>query len=144
MAESEDKGYTVKDRRHHQMNDEEQDKTREEGAAPKPETGSAQAAYDAKAAESARAAEAAGEMPLPEVSFSSFLFSLASSAFVHLGAFPDPNSGEIRKDLSLAKQTIDLLGMLREKTKGNLSAEEENLFDPLLYDLRMKYIKEAG
>jgi len=129
MAEEEDKGYTVKDRRYLHMSEEEKARAREEEA------------FQKAAAE---AGGAHGEMPLPEINFSSFLFSLASSAFVHLGAVPDPGTGETKKDLPLAKQTIDLLGVLREKTRGNLTSEEENLFDHLLYDLRMQYIKEAG
>ncbi len=143
MAETEDKGYTVKDRRHHQVSEEGKAPAGAE-AADKATAASAQDAYEAKGAAAAQAAAAAGEMPLPEVTLSSFIFSLASSAFVHLGAVPDPNTGEVNKNLDLAKQTIDLLGLLRDKTKGNLTAEEENLFDPLLYDLRMKYVKEAG
>jgi hypothetical protein len=69
---------------------------------------------------------------------------LGSSAFIHLGTLPNPDTGEINKSLPLAKQTIDLLGLLREKTRGNLTPEEEDMFDHLLYDLRMQYIKEAG
>ena len=70
--------------------------------------------------------------------------SLSSSAFVSLGQISDPLTGESVKNLPLAKQTIDLLGLLREKTRNNLTAEEENLFDHLLYDLRMAYIKEVS
>ena len=82
-------------------------------------------------------------MPLPEITFPSFLVSLSSSAFISLGLMPDPQTGKQEKNLPLAKQTIDLLGVLQEKTRHNLTAEEENLFDHLLYDLRMAYIKEA-
>ncbi|RJR41232.1 MAG: DUF1844 domain-containing protein [Deltaproteobacteria bacterium] len=96
------------------------------------------------AEEAAGHAEAEPQVPLPEITFSSFLFSLSTSAFVHLGAVPDPSTGESRKNLPLAKQTIDLLGLLREKTRNNLNKEEEDLFDHLLYDLRMRYIKETG
>ncbi len=132
MAESEDKGYTVKDRRYLKMSEEEKAQVLKEEEAQK------------AAAEAAKAAEAAGEMPLPEITFSSFLFSLSSATFIHLGAMPDPATGEIKKDLPLAKQTIDLLGLLREKTRNNLTSDEENLFDHLLYDLRMHYVREAG
>jgi hypothetical protein len=82
-------------------------------------------------------------MPLPEITFAAFLFSLSSSAFIHLGDLADPVSGETKKDLALAKQTIDLLGLLREKTRNNLQEDEEKLFDHLLYDLRMRYVKET-
>ena len=136
MAESEDKGYTVKDRRYLKMSEEEKARVLKEEEAQK-------AAAEA-ATEAAKAAEAAGEVPLPEITFSSFLFSLSSATFIHLGAMPDPATGEIKKDLPLAKQTIDLLGLLREKTRNNLTSDEENLFDHLLYDLRMHYVREVG
>ena len=136
MDESEDKGYTVKDRRYLHLSEEEKAKVREEEASQKAPTEAQNAAGAAGAA--------AAEVPLPELTFSTFIFSLGSSAFTHLGAIPDPQTGQTQKDLPLAKQTIDLLGLLREKTRNNLTAEEENLFDSLLYDLRMKYVQEAG
>ena len=78
--------------------------------------------------------------PLPEVNFSSFLLSLSSSALLHLGEIADPQSGEKKKDLALAKQSIDIIGILKDKTKGNLSEEEENLLQNLLYDLQMRFV----
>jgi hypothetical protein len=78
--------------------------------------------------------------PLPEVNFSSFLLSLSSSALLHLGEIADPQSGEKRKDLALAKQSIDIIGILKDKTKGNLSEDEEKLLQNLLYDLRMRFV----
>ena len=83
------------------------------------------------------------EAPLPEINFSSFLLSLSTSALMHLGEVPDPISNKIDKNLPLAKQNIDLLGMLREKTRGNLTPDEEKLMDHLLADLRWRYIREA-
>jgi hypothetical protein len=80
---------------------------------------------------------------LPEINFSTFVVSLASSALIHLGIAPDPMSGKTNKDLPLAKQTIDMLGMLQEKTRGNLSEEEGQLLDSMLYDLRMRYVAES-
>jgi hypothetical protein len=81
---------------------------------------------------------------LPEINFSAFIISLSSSAFINLGDIPDPSTGKTVKNLPLAKQTIDLMGLLREKTRNNLAEDEEKLFDHLLYELRMRYIKEAG
>ena len=78
--------------------------------------------------------------PLPEVNFSSFLLSLSSSVLLHLGEIADPQSGEKRKDLALAKQSIDIIGILKDKTKGNLSEEEGKLLQNLLYDLRMRFV----
>ena len=77
---------------------------------------------------------------LPDIDFSTFVLSLASSALMHLGEIPDPTSGAKSKDLPLAKQTIDIVAMLHEKTKGNLDAAEENLLQSVLYDLRVKYV----
>jgi hypothetical protein len=80
---------------------------------------------------------------LPEVSFSSFILSLSTSALVHLGEVPDPVTQKQDKLLPLAKQTIDMLGMLRDKTKGNLTPDEEKLLDHFLADLRWRYVREV-
>lgn len=145
MSEPEDKSYTVEDRRFLHMSEEEKAKVREEEAAKAAQESAGQEAFE-EAAQKAAAAGAGGaqEVPIPEINFSSFLFSLSSSAFVHLGMIPDPDTGKTQKNLALAKHTIDLLGMLREKTRNNLIPEEEVLFDHLLYDLRMVYVKEVG
>jgi len=79
--------------------------------------------------------------PLPEINFSSFLLSLSSSVLLHLGEIADPQSGEKKKDLVLAKQSIDIINLLKDKTKGNLTQEEEKLLEHLLYDLRMRFVK---
>lgn len=80
------------------------------------------------------------EKELPAIDFSTFVLSLSTSAIVHLGEAQPPEGGEQRKDLELAKQTIDILGLLQDKTKGNLSTEEKQLLDELLYDLRLRYV----
>ena len=80
---------------------------------------------------------------LPEVSFSTFVLSLSSSALLHLGEIPEPSTGAKNEDLPLAKQTIDILGMLSEKTMGNLTEDEKNLLSNILYDLRMCYVKKS-
>jgi len=139
MEDSEDKGYTVKDRRYLHMSEEEKAGLQEEAAAQ--EEGRAPAASGEPQPE---AAGAEPQVPLPDLTFGSFLVSLSSSAFICLGQIPDPHTGKQEKNLPLAKQTIDLLGLLREKTRNNLTTEEENLFDHLLYDLRMAFIKEVG
>ncbi len=81
--------------------------------------------------------------PLPPVNFSTFIVSLSSSALVHLGEIPDPTTGQYNKNLILAKQTIDILQMLKEKTKGNLDPDEEALLTNILFDLRVKYVKQV-
>jgi hypothetical protein len=76
------------------------------------------------------------------VSFVAFVISMASNAAVHFGDAPDPDTGEPRPpNLDLAAQTIELLAMLEEKTRGNLSAEERQLLDQVLYELRMRYVE---
>ena len=81
------------------------------------------------------------ELPLPEISFTNLIISLSTSALIQLGEIQDPMSQQSAKNIPLAKQTIDLIGMLKEKTKGNLTSEEEKIFENILYDLRMRYVK---
>jgi hypothetical protein len=78
---------------------------------------------------------------LPHVDFATFVLSLSHSALLHLGEAPHPETGTVEKNLALARQTIDLIGMLEEKTKGNLSGDEERLLGQILYDLRMRYVE---
>ena len=78
--------------------------------------------------------------PLPEIDFGTFVMSLASSVLVHLGEIAHPDSQQPEASLPIAKQTIDILGMLQDKTRGNLTDEESQLLTNLLYDLRMKYV----
>jgi hypothetical protein len=80
--------------------------------------------------------------PLPDITFSSFIISLSSSALFHFGEIPDPITNKKLRNLPLAKQTIDILGILKMKTAGNLSKEESQLLENLLYDLRMRYVAE--
>jgi hypothetical protein len=79
---------------------------------------------------------------MPAIDFSTFVISLNSSALVQLGILEEPGTGKKSKNLPLAKQTIDVLAMLAEKTKGNLNRDEESILKSLLYDLRMLYVKE--
>ncbi len=79
---------------------------------------------------------------MPEINFSTFVFSLNSSALVHLGAIDDPTTGQQQKNLPIAKQTIDILGILEEKTSGNLTDEESRLLKTILHELRLLYVKE--
>ena len=76
------------------------------------------------------------------ISFGSFIISLASTAALHFGDIPDPQSGERHEpDLVAAHQMIDLISLLQEKTKGNLTPDEAKLVDDLLYELRMRYVQ---
>jgi hypothetical protein len=87
--------------------------------------------------------EEAERAPLPEVNFNSLIFSLSSSVLLHLGEIADPVSGEKKIDIALAKHTIDTIAMLKEKTTGNLTGEEEKFLDSILTDLRWRYVKAA-
>lgn len=78
---------------------------------------------------------------LPEISFSAFVISLSTQALMHLGEIGNPVGGTVEKDIPLAKQMIDILGMLRDKTRGNLNQGEEQLMEDILFDLRMKYVE---
>lgn len=80
---------------------------------------------------------------LPEITFSSFILSLSSSALFHFGEIPDPVTNKKEKNIELAKQTIDILGLLEKKTVNNLEKDEAVLLENLLYDLRMRYINET-
>ena len=75
--------------------------------------------------------------------FNALVLSLGSSAIVHLGEAADPTSGQKREkpDFTMAQQSIDLLGMLQEKTRGNLTAEEARFLENMLFDLRMLYMQ---
>jgi hypothetical protein len=78
-----------------------------------------------------------------QLTFGTFMLSLSTSVLVSLGELPDPITNDKNINLSLAKQTIGLLEMLMEKTKGNLTGEEDRLVGNMLYDLRMKYIEAS-
>lgn len=79
---------------------------------------------------------------MPAINFATFIFSLNSSALVHLGIIDDPATRNKSKNIAMAKQTIDILAMLQEKTQGNLTVDEENMLKSMLYDLRILYVKE--
>jgi hypothetical protein len=113
-------------------------------SAAKEEKDERQTTEEGKTKESPRGDASAKEETLPEVDFNSFIFSLSTSALIQLGEIEDPFTQKSAKNLPLAKQTIDLIGMIKEKTKGNLTPQEERVIENILYDLRMRYIKAAG
>ena len=81
---------------------------------------------------------------MPEMNFSTFVLSLHASALVHLGLVEDSSSGQpVEPHLPLAQQTIEILGMLAEKTQGNLSPEEKQLLEGVLYELRVQFVQAA-
>ena len=93
------------------------------------------------ASEGAPARDAASEK-LPAIDFSTFVLSLSTSALCQMGVVPDPTTGSLLDpDKEIARQTIDAIEMLREKTRGNLDDEERKLIDSLLYELRLKFVE---
>lgn len=123
---AEDKGYTVKDKRKLGSEDKKED------ASPAAE----------KNVEEVGAT--CDESTLfSDFGFSTFILSLSTSALVHLGELPDPISDSKQTNLPLARQTISIIELLKDKTKGNLTEDEERLIESLLYDLRIKYVKLA-
>ena len=83
------------------------------------------------------------EKKAPALDFTALVLSLGSSAIVHLGEAPDPTTGQKRDqpELTMAQQSIDLLAMLQEKTRGNLTAEEARFLENMLFDLRMLFVQ---
>ena len=97
-------------------------------------------AGDSPQAESSKSGEAD---ELPQIDFATFILSLSHSALVHLGDAPNPANGKTEVSLPLARQTIDLLALLLDKSKGNLTGEEEHVLGQALFDLRMRYVEVA-
>lgn len=123
----EKKDFVVNDKRVFADEDKAEEIPEEGGGTAEKETGQDEADYQ-----------------LPAINFPTFIFSLNSSALLNLGAIEDPGTGQTAKNLSLAKQTIDILAMLEEKTTGNLTDDEAAMLKNILYELRMLYVKEKG
>ncbi len=127
--ENEESGFVIKDKRSaYQSEDEIQEGDTEQ----EKETAKQQQ-------QEARAAEHQEGQP-PSIDFSTFVMSLASSAFYHLGDMPDPTTGQTEQNLPAVQQTIEILVMLHQKTKSNLTAEEDKLLGQLIYELQMKFV----
>lgn len=131
MGDDDKKGFTVTDRRVKPDDDTPVSKAGNK-TAPDPEAGP-------KAGNIGAPGDACSA-PLPEMNFASFIISINTSALIHLGLLPDLATGQSQKQVELARQTIDLLGILKEKTKGNLSPDEADLLDNVLFDLRIKFV----
>lgn len=81
--------------------------------------------------------------PQGPITFEAFILGLATTTLIHLGYSPDPDTGVEAVDLPAARETLDLLDLLRRKTQGNLTGDEDQLFASLLTDLRMKYVEKS-
>jgi hypothetical protein len=130
----EKKGFVVKDKRTFSGDNQESETAPEVESVPD---------ENVEKAEEDEQTTASEDYPLPEINFPTFIFSLNSSALVNLGVIEDPVTNQKEKNLLLAKQTIDILGMMEEKTQGNLSDDEANMLKTMLYELRMLYVKES-
>jgi hypothetical protein len=141
MADENDKGFTIKDKRIFNADGNPVESPQHEVKTT--------AAAESRTAQGESAAST-DEEPLSqqagplEINFSSFVLSLSSSALYHFGELPDPITHKKQRNLVMAKQTIDILGILKDKTTGNLTKQEEALLSNLLYDLRMRYVQESG
>ena len=132
----EGKGFVIRDKRQFTTEGE----AKPEADAPQETTTSETAD---KAATAKDKSQESKNIPLPEINFATFILSISSSVLLHFGDVPDPISGKKERNLPMAKQTIDILGILKEKTEGNLDKEEEQLLENLLHDLRLKYVQEC-
>ena len=134
QKQGEGKGFTVQDRRRFSESGDARQDAPEETAA------TAQGTRE-KRGDSAMHSHATEQEPLPELNFSTFVISLSIQALMHLGEIGNPISGNVETDVPVAKQMIDILAMLRDKTRGNLDPNEDRLMEDILFDLRMKYVE---
>ena len=136
--EKKEKGFVIKDRRHF---DESGDLRKDEEVKVEEKKPEAKVEVNGLPPKESTVPETE-EAPLPEMNFAGFIFSLSTTAMYHFGDFPDPVTKESRRNLPAAKQTIDILSILRTKTEGNLDEREKEMLDGVLYELRMRYVKE--
>jgi len=149
MAEREEeeksRGFKVEDRR--RFSAEGELKPEHQGGAAGSESGAEERSTQEQPPPHHRAtrppAGGAGAGAVPEINFSTFVVSLSTQALMHLGEIPDPATNRRERDLAAAQHMIDILGMLQDKTRGNLDADEEGLLRSILFDLRMKYVETA-
>jgi hypothetical protein len=145
----ESKGFKVQDRRRFSAEGElkpEFSQTAEESPEPpqEPPRAASTRPPSSPAATAPRQAASQEAAAAPEMTFASFLVGLSAQVLIHLGEVPDPVSGEVHRDFAGAQQLIDLIGILQEKTRGNLDESEASMLQAILYDLRMKYVELAG
>ena len=141
--EKQGKGFVIKDRRRFDDTGDARPETHREEAAAKPQEPKPEA-KTAEPRQEEKTQEAGTEQSFPELNFATFVFSLGTSAMYHFGDFPDPVTKKAERNLEAAKQTIDILAILKEKTRGNLNDDEDRLLESLLYELRMRYVRETA
>jgi hypothetical protein len=138
-----EKGFVIKDRRRFDDSGEARPEQSREETPAKPQDPKPEAKAD-EPRQGERTQEAPTGQPFPELNFSTFVFSLGTSAMYHFGDIPDPVTKKAERNLEAVKQTIDILAILKEKTTGNLVEDEERLLESLLYELRMRFVRESG
>jgi hypothetical protein len=139
--EKKEKGFVVRDKRHF---DESGNIRTEESVAPPSSEPVGEPLMGSSVPDSDVREDKHPEAATPEVDFIGFILSLSTTAMYHFGDIPDPYTQKSEKNLAAAKQTIDILDMIREKTRGNLDEQEKELLEEALYELRMRFIKEKG
>ncbi len=132
MSDEEQKGFKVQDRRRFSESGDVRPEFRDAGT---------EATVPPTAAGPAQTVEPPAHGM--DLNFSTFIISLSTQALAHLGEIPNPIDRQIAVDLGAAKQLIDILGILKDKTKGNLDKPETDLLDGLLYDLRIRYVERV-
>ena len=106
-------------------------------------TAGAQAEASAAYEKAASSQPGAQDLNPQDLTFASFVVGLSTEALALMGEMPHPATGERMHDLIGAQQLIDIVGILQEKTRGNLTHDEDALLDAILFDLRMKYVEKA-
>lgn len=137
-GDSEQGGFKVHDRRSFSEDGELRDARRERASKEAEKTGPE---TDVTEAAPAPGAEGSGEA---KVDFPGFVLSLATTGMMHLGAIPDPVTGKKEENLPGARQMIEILLVLKDKTQGNLSNEEAKLLDSLIYEMQMGVMRQSN
>lgn len=134
------RGFTVKDRRRFSETGDVRDADAPQAPEPSTPPPAAATREPSRAPESEPLSAPGGEAAEP-VNFSTFVLGLSTQALLHLGEIPNPATRTVETDLDAARQVIDILGMLAEKTRNNLEPGEQSLLESALYDLRMRYVE---
>src|SRR5215470_1547742 len=145
------KGFKVEDRRRfsaegelkpeHRGPEQADSKTSTASGSAPGTSGSEALSRDQKTQDSTRASQR--RESAPEITFATFVVGLSTQALVHLGELPDPQTSQAAPDLPAARQLIDIIAMLEEKTRGNLDHDEQSMLEAILFELRMKYVERA-
>ncbi|HZP46868.1 MAG TPA: DUF1844 domain-containing protein [Candidatus Binataceae bacterium] len=141
MADEEEeksRGFKVEDRRRFSAEGE----PRANADEPVAENPAARQRSEASAAAKSPGRGAERSAPASEITFAGFVVGLSTQALLHLGEIQEPSVGG-GPDLSAAQEVIDVLGMLQQKTRGNLDKNEQDLLEAILFDLRMKYVERS-